>query len=114
VYDFDTRKEKLYRLYLNGVRVDYITDTRALKGILEADIEVIIKKIEEKDKTMNNKQEVNNSEYAGQHLEPDEEIEVVEYTEEGLYSFILKEEYTDVITKFLVMLGLSSSGSLDM
>jgi len=42
VYDFDTRKEKLYRMYLNGTRVDYITDTRALKGILEAGIKVII------------------------------------------------------------------------
>ena len=48
--------------------------------------------------------EVNNSEYAGQHLEPDEEIEVVKYTEEELDNVVLKEQYTDAVTKYLIML----------
>jgi len=42
VYDFDISKEKLYRMYLNDTKVDYITDTRALKSLLEIGTEVII------------------------------------------------------------------------
>jgi len=48
--------------------------------------------------------EVSNSEYAGQHLESDEEIEVIEYTEEELNNVVLKEQYTDAVTKYLIML----------
>jgi len=47
--------------------------------------------------------EVNDSEYTGQHLEPDEEIEVIEYTSNDLMDLIFKEYNTDSVTKYLCL-----------